>query len=87
MGTGRPPFLRLLRMSPTSSAMSCPMAEAEEPIWSPKGLMAVEREEERGRRERETAEDRWGGPLEGRWWWSGVRKVCDEFSFFIQRRG
>lgn len=87
MGTGRPLFLRLSRTSPRSLATSCPMAGAEEPIWSPKGLMAVEREEERGRRERETAEDRWGVPLEGRWWWSGVRKVCDEFSFFIQRRG
>lgn len=70
-----------------SSATSCLMAEAEEPIWSLEGLRAVEGEEERGRRERETAEDRWGVPLEGRWWWSGVRKVFDEFSFFIQRRG
>ena len=87
MGTGRPPFPRLLRTNPRSSATSCPTAEVEEPKWSPEDPRAVEREEERGRRERETAEDRWGVPLVRRLLWSGVRKVWDEFSFFIQRRG
>jgi hypothetical protein len=64
------------------------MAEVEEPRLSPEleGLKAVELEEERGHREREIVEGRWGEPLVGRLWCSGVRKVGSDFSSFNQRR-